>query len=178
MSRALVVFESMYGNNQRVASAIADGIRPTVAVDVVEVGNAPLTIPTDVSLLLVGCPNHATGVPRSSDRKAAAKRTDKPLVSQGIALREWFDQLQAPAVPIPAAAWDTRLAKPRFLRWFDRAAKGLEKRLRKRGFEVRESAEHFYVTESTGPLATGELDRARQWGESLAKLAAREPTVS
>jgi len=179
MSRALVVFESMYGNNQQIAAAITEGIRAAgLDAECVEVGSAPTTLPDDVGLLVAGCPNHAAGMPRGSDRESAAKRSDQPLVSQGITLREWFDQLERGRQRVPAAAWDTRLAKPRFLRWFDRAASGVEKRLRKHGFEVRESSEHFYVTEATGPLAGGELDRAHEWGKRLAKLAAREPATA
>ena len=176
MPRALVIYESMYGNNQQVAEAIAEAIQTSgIEAEIIEVDSAPTTIPEDVSLLVVGCPNHAAGMPRQSDREASAKRTDKPLVSQGIGLREWFDRLERGRQGIPAAAWDTRMSKPRFLRWFDRAASAVEKRLRKHGFEVRESAEHFYVTEATGPLADGELERARGWGERLAKLVSREP---
>jgi hypothetical protein len=31
-------------------------------------------------------------------------------------------------------------------------------------------AEHFFVTDTKGPLVEGEEDRARQWGRSLAGL--------
>jgi flavodoxin len=172
MTRALVIYESMYGNNQQLAAAIADGIRPAGhTVEALEVNDAPRAIPADVSLVVVGGPNHAFGMPRQTDRKSAAKSSPNPLVSTGITLREWFDQLERPSHTVSAAAWDSRLAKPRFLRWFDRAASGIEKRLKKRGLNLAASAEHFYVTAATGPLADGELDRARQWGERLARLA-------
>src|SRR3954447_4759584 len=40
-----------------------------------------------------------------------------------------------------------------------------EKRLKKLGADVGPPAEHFYVTEAKGPLADGEVDRARRWGQ-------------
>ena len=36
--RALVAYESMYGNTRRVAEAIADGLRSTCSVTVVPIG--------------------------------------------------------------------------------------------------------------------------------------------
>ncbi len=44
MKRALVVYESMYGNTQQVGQAIGDGLAEVMAVDVVEVGAAPTTL--------------------------------------------------------------------------------------------------------------------------------------
>jgi hypothetical protein len=49
------------------------------------------------------------------------------------------------------------------------AARGIAKRLRRRGFETIAEPESFLVEESEGPLAAGEVDRARRWGEALAR---------
>ena len=178
MSRALIVFESMYGNNQQVASAIADGLRAEVEAEIVEVGAAPSAIPSDVSLLIVGGPNHATGLSRLASRKTAAEHRGKPTLTGERGLREWFDQLQAPSGSVSAVAYDTRMAKPRFLRWFDRASRGIDKRLRKRGFSIVAAPEHYYVTGEQGPLADGELDHARRWGEALATYVTATKPVS
>lgn len=50
MSRALVVYESMFGNTQTVARAVAEGLGGAVPVTVTEVGHAPDSIPVEVSL--------------------------------------------------------------------------------------------------------------------------------
>jgi flavodoxin len=42
--RALVVHESMFGNTQVIANAIADGLSGRMPVDAVEVGVAPASI--------------------------------------------------------------------------------------------------------------------------------------
>lgn len=57
--RALVVYESMFGNTEEVARAIGEGIAASMHADVVEVGAAPDTVPADVILLVVGGPTHA-----------------------------------------------------------------------------------------------------------------------
>ena len=54
--RALVIYESMFGNTQQVAQAIGEGLALILSADVVEVGHAPATVPVDVSLLVVGGP--------------------------------------------------------------------------------------------------------------------------
>ena len=41
--KALVVYESMFGNTEEVARAVADGLRERLEVEVVEVGDAPAT---------------------------------------------------------------------------------------------------------------------------------------
>ena len=52
--RALVVYESMFGNTEAVARAIAEGIESSMHADVVEVGAAPSTVPADATLLVGG----------------------------------------------------------------------------------------------------------------------------
>src|SRR5690606_38405315 len=42
--RALVVYESMFGNTRDVAYAVAEGLRRHLDVDVVEVGTAPTVL--------------------------------------------------------------------------------------------------------------------------------------
>lgn len=169
MTRALIVYESMYGTNEEIATAIVDGVRSAgAAADLVPVSEAPNAIPSDVSLLIVGGPNHATGLSTPSSRLSAAQQTDEPLVTGDRGLREWFEELQPPTAEVAAAPYDTRLAKPRFLRWLDRASRGIDKRMRSRGFRVVVNAEHFFVQSAEGPLEGGELARARRWGEALA----------
>ncbi|GAA2882043.1 flavodoxin family protein [Nonomuraea rubra] len=48
------------------------------------------------------------------------------------------------------------------------AAHAVARRLRRLGVRSVAPAESFYVTDIRGALVEGELERARQWGESLA----------
>jgi flavodoxin len=65
---AIVVYESMFGNTQRVAEAVAAGIAAHMTVELIEVGAAPTQIGEDVGLLVVGGPTHAFGLSRQSTR--------------------------------------------------------------------------------------------------------------
>ncbi|HSL25245.1 MAG TPA: flavodoxin domain-containing protein [Acidimicrobiia bacterium] len=72
---ALVVFESMFGNTEAIAKAVADGLTARMAVDIVEVGVAPAVLSDDVELLVVGGPTHAFGMSRPGTRQKAAEQT-------------------------------------------------------------------------------------------------------
>lgn len=177
--RALVVFESMYGNTRTVAQAVAEGLRGAMDVELVEVGAAPRTVGEDVDLLVVGAPTHAHGLSKPETRRNAAGKATSGLVSPGIGLREWLGDLRGDP-RILAAAFDTTLKGPRLL--WGSAAEAADRRLRSRGFDVVAPPERFHVKGPLGPvydiLEKGEVERARAWGEGLAaRVTAREPVA-
>ena len=174
--RALVVFESMFGNTQEIAKAIADGLSPTMSVDLAEVGTAPAVIGEDVDLLVVGGPTHAHGMSKPESRADSARRAGDRLVSRGTGIREWLEAVRGGSPKVAAAAFDTRIKGPEML--WGSAAKAAHKRLRGLGFRVVVPPQSFLVSGPTGPLfdrlVEGEAERARQWGEKLgSKLTAR-----
>lgn len=173
MARALVVFESMFGNTEAIARAVADGLGGGADVDVVEVGGAPTVIADDVSLLVVGGPTHAFGMSRPGTRRSAAQQADQGVISRGIGLREWLAELDPQAGRFSAATFDTMLAGPRWIRWMPSAGRGAHRGLRRLGLHMVAPPETFYVEDTTGPLVDGEVDRARRWGERLAAEAHR-----
>jgi flavodoxin len=161
--KALVVYESMFGNTEAIAIAIRDGLAARMEAELVEVSRAPSTLPHDVSLLVAGGPTHAFGLSRDATRQDAAQKSTEPVVSAGQGLREWFAGLDVGSTG-SAAAFDTHIDK----RVPGSAAKAAAKRLRRLGLRVIVPAESFYVTDSPGPLLDGETERARQWGEDVA----------
>ncbi len=175
---AVVVFESMFGNTQRIAEAVSDGLAPHAKVDVSEVGTAPTSLDDDVTLLVVGCPTQAWGMSRKNTRQSAEKQAPQGLVSKGIGVREWLASVTKGSETVAAVAFDTRFHKPRWVT--GSAARSVQKRLRRLGFRVLAPAESFFVSGTTGPLLDGETERARNWGEKLgARLeAAQRPSAS
>jgi hypothetical protein len=169
--RVLVVYESMFGNTQKVAVAVAEGLATHGRADAVEVGEAAAIIDGDVDLLVVGGPTHAHGLSRKGTRDGTANQADGAPVSSRTGAREWIASLTAIRSSMPVATFDTRFAKPRWLT--GSAAVSAAKLLRQRGCTAVAAPESFYVDGTTGPLSDGELDRARRWGEALAGAAAR-----
>lgn len=166
--QALVVFESMFGNTQVIAKAVADGLSSRIGTDIVEVGAAPEVMDDDVELLVVGGPTHAFGMSRAGTRQTAARQAEQGPVTTGIGLREWLDTLKRGSETVAAATFDTRLNKPHWL--VGSAARVAEKRLRRLGFRVLAPSQSFYVAGTPGPLLDGEAERARRWGEKLASV--------
>lgn len=167
--RALVVYESMFGNTRAVALAIAEGIGQSMAVDAVEVGEAPSIVPPEVDLLVVGGPTHGHGMTNQQTRANAADKAGSRLVSRGQGMREWLEHLTPGPTPIAAAAFDTRIKGPELL--WGSAAKGATKLLQSARFRVL-PPKSFLVGGPTGELfdrlGSEELEKARAWGRELA----------
>jgi hypothetical protein len=164
MSRAMVVFESTFGNTEEIAHAVADGLRSRMDVDVVEVGAAPTAPPDDLDLLVVGGPTHAFGPTRPMTREDAARQAGHALVSRGAGLREWLEDLR-PRDGLPVVAFDTKVDRPHLP---GSAAHGAERRLRRLGARTIVRPESFWVSGTVGPLLEGETERARRWGTWVA----------
>jgi Flavodoxin len=169
--RARVVYESMFGNTQAIAQAVADGLADRMNVDLDEVGSAATEIAGDVDLLVVGGPTHAFGMSRERTRESAVIQAAGEVVSAGEGLREWLGAVTGETRGMAAAAFDTRIDKPRMP---GSAAHGAEKRLRRLGFRVLLPAASFYVKDTSRPLLDGEAKRARHWGELLGSTMVTE----
>ena len=61
--RALVVYESMYGNTQVTAGNIADGLRGDYEVTLVPLAEATAELVAGADLLVAGAPTHMHGLP-------------------------------------------------------------------------------------------------------------------
>jgi hypothetical protein len=169
MTRALVVFESLFGDAEAIAHAVAEGLSPTIPADVVAAADAPAEVPGDVRLLVVGGPNHAMSMPRQSTREGAVKQYGAEIADTTTGLHEWLERAQVSG-GVSAAAFDTRMDHPKLITKMDHAAKTEEKLLHRLGATLAAPAEHFLVVDAKGPLAHGEEDRARLWGQALAEI--------
>jgi hypothetical protein len=166
--KALVVYETLFGNTRKVAEAIGAGLEHEFDVTVVDVLDAQ-PAPGEVGLLVVGGPIHAFSMSRSETREDAKRQAAKlgvPIRPHALGIREWLEALEPSAIRVPAAAFDTAVK----VGWFTvgSAARAEQSTLEVKGYEVVSRPEHFYVEDLDGPLAVGELERAREWGRVLA----------
>ncbi|HET6985171.1 MAG TPA: hypothetical protein VFI00_01100 [Kribbella sp.] len=181
--RALVVYESMFGNTERIARAIRDGLRQSIPAEIVPAYRAPTVIPADVRLLVVGGPTHAFSMSRPSTRQDASKQ-DEVVMPIEVGIREWLHALATDATSgtgstskhLEVATFDTRIAKVRRLP--GSAARSAAKLLRRMGFRLLTSSASFFVDESTGPIREVEIERARQWGQELGRLLTKSVTAA
>lgn len=181
--RALVVYESLFGNTHEIADAIAAGIRdadPGAEVQVVRAADADGVHARDAELVVVGGPTHMwrTASPRSRrmglDGGTRTKgRTGPPAAVEpgatGPGVREWLGSLPLAPAGSRAAAFDTRLGS----RLSGGAARSIGRSLRRHGYVLVVPPMGFVVRGGEGPLAVGEADRARTWASSLVPVTAR-----
>jgi len=159
--KALVVYESHYGNTEQIAEAIAEGIGPDArALNTTE---ATGKLIEEADLVVAGAPVMTFRLPNESVLSTLPKdtRAPRPADMSHPPLREWLDKL--PRHPGTAAAsFETRL------RWSPGGATGaIDERFRKAGFRTIAKPGKFVVKGSYGPLREGELERAREWGATL-----------
>ncbi len=166
--RALVVYESHFGNTMDVAHAVLAGLRQSLHAEILEVTSAPSELVSDFDLLVLGAPTHALGLSRPESRRDAAKQGAKSDVDKP-GMREWLDRLQRVPAGCAVAAFGTTAAKPRFLASLGTAAGALERRLRRMDAATILPAQQFWVEGVAGPLLGGEEARAAAWGASLAQ---------
>jgi flavodoxin len=169
--KAVVIYESMYGNTHQIANAIGEGLRSAADVVVVPVGEADAELVKSADVVIVGGPTHAHGMSHAGTRKGAVEAAAKPgsdLVLDEDAddpgLREWFASLDQ--VLTNAAAFDTRFDLPAAIT--GRASKGIARKLRHHGATMIAEPESFFVKKDNH-LEPDQEQRAREWGAQLAR---------
>lgn len=168
--RAIVVYESFFGNGRAVAEAVAWELNAGADVEAIPVDLAPDRIDRDVSLLVVGGPNHSAGLSTGRSRLEAQAMVDDPRGMPRLGLRTWLRRLEPGRPGIRAAVYDTRLQQPRVVPLVDHASMTIAWRLRRAGFEVVPGLQHFSVVDVQGPLVDGEVARASAWGRQLLEV--------
>jgi hypothetical protein len=159
---ALVIVESIWGNTEQLAREIAAGIGAD-STEIVEATDAPSSLGASVDLLVVGGPTHAFSMSTEATRASARQQGAERIPERGI--REWIAAQSSPDRAVPVATFDTRVVSPRLP---GSAAKKAMKRLVALGFQAVAKPETFGVHGYSGPVADGELERARKWGAQLA----------
>ncbi len=156
--KTLVVYDSYFGNTEKVAQAVAQALESRGAVEVRKAKEVNPSQLQDLDLLVVGSPTRAF---QPSD---GTKQFLKGIPG---------DALQG----VDVAAFDTRINPEdtgsgflRFMvRMFGYADAPIAKQLQKKGGRLVGETAGFFVKESEGPLKDGELDRAADWARSLVK---------
>jgi flavodoxin len=162
--KAVVLYESLYGNTEAVARAIAEGLAPIGEVALARFGEPSQGAAEGADLVVLGGPTHGWGMTRLASR-------ERPNTEgYPVGAREWLEGSRQAAGKL-AAAFDTRFGKPRWLT--GSAALRIARRLERGGYRLLLPPESFFVLHTEGPLRNGEEERAREWGAELARQASR-----
>jgi flavodoxin len=155
--KAMVVYDSAFGNTEKVAQAIGQALGPVEEVKTVRVGDVQPDQLRSLALLVVGSPTQKFS-PLGTITNFLKRIPPNGL--QGVRV----------------AAFDTRIPESKineirilsfFVRIFGYAAKPIADRLVKKGGQLAVPPEGFYVGDTEGPLLEGELERAADWARQI-----------
>ena len=145
--KALIIYDSVYGNTERIAKAIGDAFGADARVVRASEGN-----PAELSalgILIVGCPTQG-GRPTQ-------------------AIQDFLGRIPETALKgVKVAAFDTRLTT-KWVGLFGYAAGKIAEIVAAKGGTLIGLPEAFFVKGKKGPLKEGELERADSWAKALAK---------
>jgi flavodoxin len=142
--KALVIYDSLYGNTEKIAKAIGGAIQGEVKV--LPVAEANATELKSLDLLIIGSPTQGGNATK--------------------AMQAFMGNIPETALKgIKVATFDTRYASG-WAKIFGFAANRMAKYLKTRGITVV-SSEAFIVTGVKGPLKEGELERAAAWARTI-----------
>jgi flavodoxin len=143
--KALIVYDSVYGNTEKIAKAIGGAIAGEVKVLYIsEVNPAELK---PFGLLIVGSPTQG-GRPTP-------------------AIQDFLTNIPESAIKgIYVAAFDTRFST-RLVGIFGYAAGKIAESLKTKGGILIVSPEGFFVKGKEGPLKDGEEERAAEWAKRI-----------
>jgi flavodoxin len=158
--KILIVYDSYFGNTEKVAHAMGDALRSEAEVEVRRVAEVEPEQVRGLDALIVGSPT------RAFSATPPVKQFLGRIPSRG---------LEGTRV----GAFDTRIAVeetgPAFLRLlvriFGYAAEPIAARLEKKGGERAAPPAGFIVEGSEGPLGEGELERAADWAQQVVAAA-------
>ncbi len=149
--RTLVVYDSQYGNTERIARAIGSAIPGEVETVLASKAGPALLKPFD--LLVVGCPTQNSGATK--------------------AILSFVEEVPSQTLTAASVAtFDTRYQS--FLATLlGSGASKIADGIRKRGGTLVAPPEGFIVGGGKGPLKAGELERAGAWAKGLAAAGSR-----
>jgi flavorubredoxin len=147
--KALVVYDSVYGNTEKVARVLAAGLESGgVGVNVVKADAVNLNELSGVDLLCVGCPVHAWNM-----TKSVKEFLERLKSAEGLAGKKAF-------------AFDTKMKS----RLSGSAGDKIERKLKDAGLAIAKHSESAIVTGREGPLEENSEATFKQIGAELAKM--------
>jgi hypothetical protein len=161
--KAVVVYESLWGNTAAIARAIAEGIgHGARALSTAEASAGELA---NADLVVAGAPVMGFRLPTDSMRETLGRtpdRTPRPPDLSHPSMRSWLDIL--PAGHGYSAAFETRF-------WWSPggSTSAITRGLERAGYRQLLKPQRFIVLATHGPLRPGEPQRAREWGTRLAR---------
>ena len=169
--KAIVVYESYWGNTASVAQAIAEGLgEGAKAMSTAEAKGEALA---GAGLIVAGSPIIAFSLPSEKTRNNMLAKPDKKAPSppdlSHPSIRTWLVALPQACASGGGAAVRAAAFETGFKLSPGGSAGKILRMLEEKGYQPLAKKQRFFVKSSYGPMKEGELDRAKAWGAELAK---------
>lgn len=145
----LVIYDSLHGNTEALAQAIAGEIGAKTRL--LRVSEAKLADLIEPACLIFGTPTHG-GLPKPEFQRFLETIPDAALMGKQVTVFDTRFLASSQNFFLKILMSIIGYAAPKALRV-----------LEKKGAKRIDDPQGFIVTSTSGPLADGELDRARQW---------------
>lgn len=155
--KALIIYDSVFGNTEKIAHAIGRALAMSIHVKVNKIDEMTPEKLADYDLLIIGSPT----------------RQFRPTTALSQFLKKIPDNYFK---GIKTAVFDTRFSESEikkirilwfFVKIFGYAAESIAKQVRRKGAELIVPPEPFYVNKTEGPLKAGEIERVQNWADRL-----------
>jgi len=163
--KALVIYDSVFGNTEQIAQAIGNALGSQGDVETLRVSNVKHEQLTGLNLLIVGSPTRGF---RPTEAITNFLRSIPKNGLKGVNVAAFDTRFSTSYIESPAL----RL----LVKTGGYAAKPIADRLEKSGGDLIMPPEGFFVEETEGPLKEGELERATDWAKKT--LAAVKSTLT
>ncbi len=153
--KVLIIFDSLYGNTEKIALAIGKGLQPAGVVKVAKVNEVDPQYLDEYNLVVAGSPTQG-GRPTAAFKEFLEKIPKGAL--RGVKIAS-FDT----GIPAQGKGFFMRL----LLKILGYAAPHIGKALESKGGKLALKPEGFLVMDKEGPLHPGEEERATAWSAQL-----------
>ncbi|HSB88952.1 MAG TPA: flavodoxin family protein [Anaerolineales bacterium] len=154
--KALVVYDSVFGNTQKIAEAIAASLGARAETSLLRPSEADLSRFAGLDLLVVGSPTRGF---RPTEAMADLLKSLPAKLLKGVRVAAFDTRFNADEMDSGVARFVVRTG--------GFAAKRIADRLKRAGGLAAAPPEGFFVKDTEGPLKPGELERAASWAGSL-----------
>jgi flavodoxin I len=159
--KVLVIYDSVFGNTEKIAQAIGGAMGETLGTENVEVHRVGDVNPRQLgglTILVAGSPTRGFRATPATYKLLGAIPAQclKGVKVAAFDTRISVDQADTPGILRTAA------------KLFGYAADPIAKRLTKKGGALALPPEGFFVLGTEGPLREGELERAAAWARQIA----------
>lgn len=154
--KALIVYESYFGNTEKVAKEIYNKISEKIEVKIVNADEVNTENIENADLLIIGSPTRAF------------HQTQKITKFLKILNKE---NLKGKRIAVFDTRADMEKVDSKFLKFmvkhFGYAVDSIVKKVKGKSGNTVIMEEWFYVKESEGPLFEGEIEKAQKWAEKI-----------